>query len=452
MAVVVTSLILLFSCELILGDKEQSNVMLDLGAFFGGNDRAISPPPGIAFTRIEVTVFGPGMTTIRKVLSPGARYVNMSVPAGAERRFKIEAFFTITDPQSFTRTHLRSYIGRARADLRPGRFVGLKFSMAAGATQFLVPDYNSGVIWISEDLTSFDGDEITVLGAGQSIYPADIEISASGDIYSANYYTGANVINYAADRYGTGSGTIPTSDRVFALAMDRNARFDIDRNLETDTSILYFSTPNALFFTVVDGGGYTTPQSMTLENRVSSITGLTVDPWTHLLYMTGTCDGSPSVIVYDPFYRVQGVTGGWVYGRIITARTHADFRSPFDVVVKNTSVFVLNANTTTDPVPSVMEFTTDLDFIRGFGSVSLNGGTLAPSTAPGKFYYPLRFFAHENDGLFIIDDSNLTDPLEEDFDKVIRINQNLDGASWHTYPPAQPDQNGNAGEYFGFFL
>jgi hypothetical protein len=437
------------SCELIMGTGGDANVMLDLGPLFGG-ERAIAPPAGIAFTRIVVTVFGPGMATVTKTVSAGSRYLNMSVPAGADRHFKIEAFFNIIDQQNFLPNHLRSYIGRAHIDLRPGKFVGLRFNMAAGASLFMVPDYNAGVILLSEDLTYFNPDDITVLGAGSGIGPADIDLSANGTIYSANY--SANAINFAANRYGTGAGTIPTAGPVFALAMDRNAAFDIDRNLEIDTSVLYYTTTTQLFFTVVDNGGYTSPQILDLAGRMTTITGMAVDPWDHYLYLTGTCDGGPAIVVYDTFYRVQGMTGGWVFGRILSVHTHPALTSPFDVVVKENAVFVLNFNTGTDPLPSVMRFDMDLNYVKGFGSVSRDATGIVPSAAPGKFYYPLRFFALENDGLFIIDDSNRTDPNQQDFDKVVRINTDLDAASWGTYPAVQPDANGYAGDPFSFFL
>ena len=59
-----------------------------------------------------------------------------------------------------------------------------------------------------------------------------------------------------------------------------------------------------------------------------------------------------------------------------------------------------------------MEFDRGLNFVRGFGSISWDSGNFVPSTAPGKFYIPLRFVAQENSGLTIIDDSSLLDSLK----------------------------------------
>jgi hypothetical protein len=446
------AIVLLVGCEMILGQGETPNVSLDLGQFaFAG--RAVAPPAGITFTRIDVTVYSPGMTTITKSVSPGARYLNIYVPAGLDRRFKVEAFFTVTDPQTYQTDHLRSYIGRARADLLPGRYQRLVFNMAAGASIYFVPDYTNGVIYLSDDLQTFSSDWITVLGTGTGIGPMDVELSARGFIYAANYTAGANVINYAENRYGTNSGTIPTSDRVLALAMDRHAGFDMDGNNVVDTSILYYSTAsNGLYYTVVDSG-WTEPQAFNLEGRITTIYGLAVDPWTHRLLIAGVADGAPALVAYDPFYRSVGPTGGTINGRIVSVKTDSRFRYVFDVTATDEAIFALNLNISTDQVPSLFKFDADLNVSAVYGSVSRDATTLIASSAPGMFYYPIRFIAQENPGLTIIDDSNVMDSTgNADFDKLIRINTNLDAGSWQTYPPVQPAAGGVSGESFRFLF
>jgi hypothetical protein len=446
------ALVLLLGCEMILGQGETPNVSLDLGQFlFAG--RAVAPPAGITFTRIDVTVYSPGMTTITKSVSPGARYLNIYVPAGPDRRFKVEAFFTVTDPQAYQTDHLRSYIGRARADLLPGRYQRLVFNMAAGASIYFVPDYTNGVIYLSDDLQTFSSDWITVLGAGTGIGPMDVEISARGYIYAANYTAGANVINYAENRYGTNSGTIPTSDRVLALAMDRHAGFDIDGNNAVDTSILYYSTAsNGLYFTVVDSG-WTEPQPFNLEGRITTIYGLAVDPWTHRLLIAGVADGAPALVSYDPFFSSVDANGGIVHGRIVSVKTDSRFRYVFDVTATDEAIFALNLNLTLDQVPSLFKFDENLNVTAVFGGLSHDATAVVPSTAAGQFYFPIRFIAPENPGLTIIDDSNVMDATgKADYDKLIRINPNLDAGSWQTYPPVQPTAGGTSGESFRFLF
>jgi len=440
-------------CELVLGNGETPNVTLDLGQIFGGG-RSITPPAGIAFTEIVVTVYGQGMTTIQKTVSPGARYLNMYVPAGPDRRFKVEAFFNITNPAVFTRHHLRSYIGRAETSLSPGRIVRLVFNMVAGSTMYLVPDYGNHEVFYSNDLYSFSVGSTTSFNLSTAEFsPIDIEISEKGTIFAANFFADPKSygISYATKVDDPGAGSIPDTNAVavIALAMDRNARQDINGDETVDTSILYYTTGTQLFFTVVDSLPPTQSQVMNLEDRITAILGMAVDPWTHLLYMSGVCDGVVSIIVYDPFATSTGPDAVTLFGKIVATQTDSRFRSLFDVTVTDTAVYVLNVDVTGAGAPSVMEFDRDLKFNKSFGSVSWDSGNFVPSTAPGRFYIPIRFVAQENAGLTIIDDSNLSDPFENDYDKIVHINTDLDPSSWTTFPQTQqPD--GPAGEDFRF--
>ncbi|HEQ71510.1 MAG TPA: hypothetical protein ENN69_03395, partial [Spirochaetia bacterium] len=146
--------IALLGCDLLMDTGDHANVGIDLSGFFGeGSGRAVSFPQGIACTGIKVSVFGPGMQPMNKTVSPGTKYINLYVPAGRDRHFTLEIFFDITDPGLFVFTHVRSFKGRATADLRPGMFTGLKFKLTAGSTTLLIPDYGSSRIWEAEDIS-----------------------------------------------------------------------------------------------------------------------------------------------------------------------------------------------------------------------------------------------------------------------------------------------------------
>ncbi|MBN2351103.1 MAG: hypothetical protein JXD23_00935 [Spirochaetales bacterium] len=450
-----TLLFVLAGCEQFLGNGETPNVTLDIGQIFG-DGRAIVPPYGIAFTEIVVTVYGEGMTTIRKTVSPGTRYINMYVPAGPARRFKIEAFFNITNPGVFPYHHLRSFIGRAKADLLPGRIVRLVFNMAAGSTMYLVPDYLNGCIFFSNNIDSLNSDTATNLNATLPFQPMDIEISDNGTIFAANYTSTptSTGINYATNTDGLGSGpALAGGIQVLALAMDRDAGEDIDQNGSIDTSILYFTTGSALYFKVVDSLPGPSQRMMELGGTINTIWGLAVDPWTHLLYIACVYNKAPAIVIYNPFAKNPDGAGGTLYGETVSYKTDPRFRMLFDVTVTDTAVYVLNGDLSVTGVPSIIEFDRNLNSIRDFGNLSWDGSTIVPSNEPGKFYFPIRFIAQENAGLTILDDSGQTDLSgKTDFDKIIHINENLDSSSWTTFPQPQQDISGYTNDFFRFYV
>jgi hypothetical protein len=124
-----------------------------------------------------------------------------------------------------------------------------------------------------------------------------------------------------------------------------------------------------------------------------------------------------------------------------------------DVMVKDDGIFVLNqASFGETSRPAIIKYDRGLNYVGEFGRISTDGKVFVASTAPGDFYWPKRFIAQENDGLYIIDDSNRLDSTAADtFDKIIYINTELDPASWHTFPLTQPDSDGASGEPFRFF-
>jgi hypothetical protein len=172
----------LVQCELILGNGDSANVGIDLSQFYGGSGRAVSNVPvDIHISEIHISVFGPGMEPIEKIVSAGARFVNMYVPAGEDRCFTLEVFFTYD--VTFTHPHLRSYKGRSIADLRPGRTVGLKFQMVAGASQLLAPDYLGNTVFFSENLGSFNSKSAVGFGYPSTLIPTDMDLAADGRIF-----------------------------------------------------------------------------------------------------------------------------------------------------------------------------------------------------------------------------------------------------------------------------
>ena len=93
------SLLFLTQCDLIIGSGTRpGNVGIDLSGFYDDTRAIKGIPDGISITGIRISVFGPGMERIEKLVSPGARYVNMFVPSG-ENRFLYKDFFFFSYPK-----------------------------------------------------------------------------------------------------------------------------------------------------------------------------------------------------------------------------------------------------------------------------------------------------------------------------------------------------------------
>jgi hypothetical protein len=452
---VIGCLVFLTQCELFLGSDENANIGIDLSQLYEGSGRAITNiPPDITISGVRVSVFGPDMQPMQKSIAIGTRFVNMYVPAGQDRHFTLEVFFT--QNRNFLYDHLRSYKGRAIADLRPGMFVGLKFQMVAGATALLVPDFTRGLIFQSDSL---DFSSPAQGNLGGTITPNDLDIAANGRIFASN---SANI--YFANTISGGNAASVTIANPTAIAMDRVCYIDINGNDRgvIETSLLYMASGSLIYYSILENdqlGTLPTPSSPqplgALGLGTLTITGMSVDPWTHHIFLVGEAAGRPPVqllVEYDPYYNSGG--GNPIQGRVVTYKTNADFSfliSPQDVIVKDDGIFVLNQVGNADTqLPIVLKFDRSLNYIGGFGTISSDGSALRPSTAAGKFYHPKRFFAQENDGLYIIDDSSLS-LSNQDCDKLVFINTTLDSASWRTFPTVQPDQSGGPGESFTFF-
>jgi hypothetical protein len=456
--VILTSLLFLTQCDMIIGSGKNANVGIDLGDLFDtSGNRDIGVKQG--FSSVVISVFGPGMQSMQKTVSAGARYVNLTVPTGAERHFTVEAFLEPNRIPPFNQyPHLVSLKARAIADLRPGKFVGLSMRMVAGATQLLVPDRNAApdpLIYQANSIAfaPFASGRLGALNGASNLSPSDIDIASDGWIFSAHWYQDtADSIIYGNDLSGSvGTGTISNlGSQTYAMAMDRDANLNIDRDVAgtIDTNILYFSDldlgpPIATYnmrFVILDHIHDATPvfiaQSLRLDDptygTISVIRGMAVDPWTHHLFIVGEINGNQAIIEYDPTYAEPNVTnGGYDYGRIVSAPvTNPNFKTLNDIIVKDTGIFVLNQATPLEPnIPAVMKFDKNLNYISGFGQ------TLGDATThynSGEFYTPVRFFAQENEGLYIIDDGAV-------FNKVIFINEKLEPASWKTYPASGED-------------
>ncbi len=446
---------LFMQCDIILGSGDNANVGIDLSAFYEEGGRAITNiPPGI--TGFKVSVFGPGMQRIEKTISAGTRYVNMSVPAGEDRYFTVEAFFSLLPDSPYQYFHLRSYKGRAIANLRPGRFTGLYFRMSAGSTALLLPDFLNQRIYQANNLSFSD---IIPDSFSPSLHPADLDIDTSGRIFIAGRWDGESV-EFATNIYGTGQGGTGSYQSVNAIAIDRDTNYDIDHLGVIDTNVIYFyseENTSQLCFSILDGLGPYTTYVMQLPG-INFIRGIAVDPWTHRVYMVGQITAaSPqeAIIEYDPFYATYTVGAGWQYGQVVRMVTHAQFRLLNDVIVKDDGIFVLNETPVSEgTLPVLLRFNRALTLTGTFGHLSTDGEVLIPSTAAGAFYHPKRFIAQENEGLYIIDDSNVFDDNDDTYDKIIRINTDMSAGSWQTYPPIQPVvefSTNYSGEPFFFF-
>ena len=463
-------ILFLFQCELFLGNDKNANVGIDLSRFYGdAGIRAVTGvPSGITITGVKISVFGPGMTPIQKWVSAGARFVNMAVPPGQDRHFTLEVFFNINDANQFPYEHLRSFKGRTIKSLHPGMYVGLKFQMVAGATALLVPDYNGHTIYEAETMEDFVEPNTGTLGIASTIYPNDLEIATDGRIFVSN--TNVEAINYHNSLNPPASPRPPapipmTSAPPTALAMDRDCNININNDPMgvIETNILYISSGNQLYYSILDdstslpGQPPPAPQSpqMMTAPAMGTISGMALDPWTHMLYLVGQrAVGQREYVIvkYDPF-----IPNGQTYGTIVGQPVQIpEFRTLQDVIVKDDGIFVLNqVNEYDTSVPIIFKFDKGLNLIQSFGTISSSdaGGNwqIVPSTVPGKFYHPKRFFAQENEGLYIIDDSGYISTFNgQDYDKLVFINTQLDPASWKTFPASQTD-DADPQEPFHFF-
>jgi hypothetical protein len=442
-------ILFLTQCDLVLGSGEDANVGIDLGAFYGSSSRAITGvPPGISITGFKVSVFGPGMNRIEKTLSVGTRYINMSVPSGKDRFFTVEAFFRDDGTQRFPYLNLRSYKGRAVADLRPGKYVGLPFNMVAGSTQLLAPDRANQCIFWADQISTFTGNNNGLMGSASAILPYDLDIAADGRVFIANDAVTPSIVYGSDISSRITTPAISGAANTTAIAMDRDCRIGMtDRGGPFfATNILYMSNGQSLQLSVLvreDGLVAVSPANMNALPAQYTIQGLAVDPWTHRLFIVGSeAVGNysyPFIMRYNPTVLV-----GTMHGEIESVYRFTTIGSFYDVIVKDNKVFVLNNVSLDDQTaPILIAFDKDLHYQKGFGTISSydpGSGRFAfqESVAPGKFYHPKRFIAQENEGLYIIDDS-------DDYDKIVYINENLDTASWRTFPA----QVGSA-EPFGF--
>jgi hypothetical protein len=434
--VILTSLLFLTQCDVIIGSGKNANVGIDLGDLFAttGN-RDIGVKQG--FSSVKISVSGPGMRTMEKTVSAGARYVNLSVPAGEERHFTVEAFLEPTRRPPFDKyPHLISLKARATADLRPGKFVGLSLRMTAGATRLFAVDHNTDTIFWADDISSFNTNQRGNLGFARTFIPSDMEIAANGAIWVGN---DARLDGLVYADGITGPAATLAVDNITCLAMDKDADYNIDRDRlgVIDYSVIYYclSTTGGLNFVIIDTPAAPVTRALLIPG-INIIRGMAVDPWTHHLYLVGQITGAPpqeAIIEYDPFYATNA-TGQWQYGQIVgTPVTNTNFKTLTDIIVKDDGIFVLNQVALTDTqIPIVMKFDMNLNYRGGFGTISSDNPFGQPqfvqSCAPGKFYHPKRFFAHENEGLYIIDDSS------NSFDKIVYINTSLNPASWKTFP------------------
>ncbi|RPJ06873.1 MAG: hypothetical protein EHM28_09120 [Spirochaetaceae bacterium] len=462
----------LLSCDFLSQTGNMATVMIPLD--FDDGSRAISKnfmPAGVTISGFTISVFGPGMQPVKKYISRGARYVNLQIPAGKDRHFKVEVHFDIYSSTDFPYTHVRSFIGRAIADLKPGAYVGLPMNMHAGATQLLAPDRYLTRVWSSDSLSGFGIGTFGNLGQGASLLPNDLDIASDGSLICVNNAQAIGMVwSQAYNSSSTGTyGPLLANHPFPCLAVDRARDFFYtcwldDRPVASQRiQYMYKYSYDPATHTV------TIPLDMRNPNMdlsipdaglvVHSIFGIDVDPFNGNLYITGIVADAmyhptpasmvPALIKYDPSF----ASGGFTIGRVIDYVTLPQFRQLNDVIVKDDSVFVLNEVLYTEnTLPVLFKFDRNLKYKGGYGTISYSGTAFIPSTAAGKFYHPKRFIAHENEGLYIIDDSGIIvggGTSGPDYDKIVHIDTNMSSSSWTTYPATQTIVASN--ENFHFF-
>ncbi|RPJ09601.1 MAG: hypothetical protein EHM28_01100 [Spirochaetaceae bacterium] len=148
-------LLSLISCDFLSQTgSQQAQVMIDLGGSVedsAARGVGIVPTDVISFT---VSISGSGMETIQKTVSPGTKYLNMYVPAGADRNIRVDANVDPVMAAANDREHLLSYAGEATVDLRPGMYRGIRIAMEAGRTKLIVPSWYNSLFYRITSMTS----------------------------------------------------------------------------------------------------------------------------------------------------------------------------------------------------------------------------------------------------------------------------------------------------------
>ncbi|RPJ06874.1 MAG: hypothetical protein EHM28_09125 [Spirochaetaceae bacterium] len=418
----------LFSCDFLSQTGSMGGMALvRIPLVEDEGSRAISKsfiPAGISITGFTINVFGPGMEPMTKYVSRGAKVVDFYVPAGRDRHFTLEVHFYITDYNLFPYANIRSFKGREIADLKAGSFVGLTMDMVAGATDLIVVDNQNTTVWAGESILWSD------TATTEVSFSTDVDIAPDGTLIIAKagdmtadqifYTTGIS----DAGGFDAVAGYFDAGCRVRSLAIDRQR------------GILYFSSDDnpAQFYRALilseDPVEIQKP-SLLPAGSIASVEGMAVDTWDGKLYIAGTrtfgAFSIAALVKYDPVLEVVE--------DFESKTTCQQIKNLRDVIVKDNGVFVLNVADLADPqFPSILKFNRNLDYQGGYGALSRDGTTFKPSMLAGAFYFPKRFFAHENSGLYVIDDSAIQDDFDHDWDKLVYVNENFSSSSWQAFP------------------
>ncbi|MBN1524510.1 MAG: hypothetical protein JW904_08510 [Spirochaetales bacterium] len=415
------------SCDFLSTGRDTATVVIPLAD--GAVSRAVGTfPANTIVTSFTVSVFGPGMEPVSKTVSSGARYMTLYVPAGADRHFTLEVNFA---PQAgFPAQHLRSFKGRAIADLLPGHTVKLRMTMTAGATQLLVPDQSLNRIWISDSLPGFSAGTWNDMG-NTSLAPSGFTIGPDGKVIVSS-----GAILYYADRISLSTNLFANlgTYTINSLAFDKTRNY-----LYTTFSIIGASAPIGYIYRFTDFPNTTTadPYTINFTDNITGISyfirrirGISVDPWTGFLYCAGEmADATTPTVPIQVVFSFDPAGTGTVPDFVTDPR----FATLRDVIVKDEGIFVLNETSEAVPTqydyPNIFQYDRNLNEKNTYGTISIDSvyPIIAGSVTPGKFYHPKRFFAHENEGLYIIDDSTT-------YEKVVYIGLSLSDSSWDTFP------------------
>jgi hypothetical protein len=362
-------------------------------------------------TGFTLTITGKGMDSIVQAFDPGVGIVSILVPAGAQRRFEVEANLDLTATPN---AHVQTFKGIAYADLSPNEVSTIALRMIPGNTRLLVPDYNNHRITM---MVSFGGGIAGTYpvptAPDASFWPNDMDLDASGRIYvgyrniqGLSYIVRLNSIDDPAPVM------IQTSDNAQVIGIDKARNLLYYTN--SSSSFIFRINLNLLTGAVasedmIEVFSEGVPQSDGLGTN-----GLDVDT-----------DGNLFFNSYNRIIKMNPLAPAGSRLAAIFSDPTSIVQQPFDVVVMDRNVYVSNQYGSSGTM--ILEFkTSNLGFVGSNG----NPYSSLPSTAIGEFYSPERFISVTNKDMYLIDEINV--PGVGVFNRIVRFSD-IGFINWGIY-------------------
>ena len=361
--------------------------------------REATAPTGIsvmnapsAVTELDLTVSGPGMSTIQRTLTPSTSSITLEVPVGVNRVFDLTGgWFT------FRRSFSVSPAGLS-VPANMGSYIVVPDD---GNARLVLVQNLSGSGWREIDYTIFEWSNMRVLG-----------FDSSGRLI--------------LERSGQADVLTDPSDEVPSF---------IDGLSSFSLATLSPSGDSVFFATWSDG----------YEVERIAVFGEGVEP-----SYIGNYNGSPEAMAADDSGAVYFVGYG-VGPNAIVAKMNpsgsivATFASetvfpsgrPVDVSFFDGHIFVLNPSGPTGY--KVLKFNTDLELVGHFGSTPIDRN----NPVPGEFYGPWRFLATAPKNRLIVMDGDF--PNGDERRRIVEF-RDTNTSLWRTY-----GSSGSGEGQFSFF-